>query len=48
MNRLLKQALAGGGGVVVAETVQRAILAASRPRYEPWERPHRETSRTGS
>jgi NADH:ubiquinone reductase (H+-translocating) len=43
MNRLLKGALAVGGGAVVAGTLRRAIFSVSRPRYEPWERqPYRE------
>ena len=36
MNRLIKGALAVGGGAVVAELVRRAVRAG--PRYEPWER----------
>ncbi len=38
MDRLVKGALALGGGAVVAETLRRAIWH-STPRYEPWERP---------
>ena len=38
MNRLLKRALAVGGGAVAAGTLRRAIFSGSRPRYEPWER----------
>ena len=38
MNRLLKAALAVGGGAATAEVLRRAILSGSRPRYEPWER----------
>src|SRR5215210_136203 len=38
MNRLLKGALAIGGGALAAGALRRAILAGSRPRYEPWER----------
>jgi NADH:ubiquinone reductase (H+-translocating) len=39
MNRLLKGALAVGGGVVAAEALRRAIRADTRPRYESWEKP---------
>jgi hypothetical protein len=47
MNRLLKGALAVGGGALAAGTLRRAVLSGSRQRYEPWERqpyhefPHR-------
>ncbi|HEY6673880.1 MAG TPA: NAD(P)/FAD-dependent oxidoreductase [Rubrobacteraceae bacterium] len=38
MNRLLKGALAVGGGAVAAGTLRWAVLSGSRRRYEPWER----------
>ncbi len=38
MNRLVKGALAVGGGAVALEALRRAIWQ-SGPRYEPWERP---------
>jgi NADH:ubiquinone reductase (H+-translocating) len=37
MNRLLKGALAVGGGALAAETLRRTVRTG--PRYEPWERP---------
>jgi NADH:ubiquinone reductase (H+-translocating) len=41
MNRLLKGALAVGGGAIAAEAVRRAVWTG--PRYEPWERvPYRD------
>jgi len=47
MNRLLKGALAVGGGAVGAEMLRRALFKGPQLRYEPWERapfrdfPHR-------
>ena len=43
MNGLLKGALVAGGGAVGAVALRRALVARSRPRYEPWERvPYRD------
>ena len=43
MNRLLRGAVAVGGGAVAAGVLRHALLAGSRPRYEPWERqPYRD------
>jgi NADH:ubiquinone reductase (H+-translocating) len=39
MNRILKTALAVGGGAAAAEGLRRALWPAPKPRYEPWERP---------
>lgn len=38
MNRLLKGALAVGGGVVGMEMLRRMVLEGTQPRYQPWER----------
>src|SRR5829696_8882769 len=39
MNRLLKGALAVGGGAVASEVLRWTLWSALQRRYEPWERP---------
>src|SRR3712207_7142057 len=39
MNRLVKSALAVGGGAAAVEVLRRALWPGPKPRYEPWERP---------